>query len=66
MLSVIIVASIALAVFLGYKTGYNTGFFLYRLRLSDRLLRCRHEYQKPDCIMAYQHHVRNPFCFPVL
>ena len=27
MLSVIIVASIALAVFLGYKTGYNTGFF---------------------------------------
>ncbi len=27
MMSVLIIAAIALAVFLGYKTGYNTGFF---------------------------------------
>ena len=55
MLSAILVASIAVAVILGYKTKINTGFFCIAFAY---LIGCFG--------MAGQHHVRHPVSITVL
>ena len=59
MISVVLVASIALAVVLGYKTKINTGFFLHRIRIPHRMLCTGHEDEGADRLLAHQHHVRH-------
>ena len=62
MQSAVIIAAIALAVFLGYKTKINTGFFciVYRLFLAGS------QAESSDCILADEHDVRHHLRFVVL
>ena len=64
MMSAVIVASIAIAVILGYKTKINTGLFCFCI--YHRLLCARPEAEGTDCFLADQHDVRNSFRIAVL
>ena len=57
MLSILLVASIALAVVLGYKTQINTGFFCMAFAYLLGCFGLWDDYEGIDCMLAYQHHV---------
>ena len=65
MISVVLVASIALAVVLGYKTKINTGFFCIAFAY---LIGCFALGMKTKelSLLAHQHHVRHSVRIPVL
>lgn len=66
MQSAVIIAAIALAVFLGYKTKINTGFFCIVFAYFYRLFLAGSQAESSDCILADEHDVRHHLRFVVL
>ena len=66
MMSAVIVASIAIAVILGYKTKINTGLFCFAFAYIIGCFAARPEAEGTDCFLADQHDVRNSFRIAVL
>lgn len=66
MISVVLVASIALAVVLGYKTKINTGFFCIAFAYLIGCFALGMKTKELIACWAHQHHVRHPVRIPVL
>jgi len=66
MMSAIIVASIAIAVILGYKTKINTGLFCFAFAYIIGCFALGLKPKESDCFLADQHDVRNSFRIAVL
>ena len=67
MQSAVIIAAIALAVFLGYKTKRQQyGFLLHCICIFYRLFLAGSQAESSDCILADEHDVRHHLRFVVL
>ena len=66
MQSAVIIAAIALAVFLGYKTKINTGFFCIVFAYFIGWFLAGSQAESSDCILADEHDVRHHLRFVVL
>ena len=66
MLSIIIILSIALAIFLGYRTKINYRSFLYCICLHHRMFRYGIKAKADHWFLAYKYHVCYLICFIIL
>lgn len=66
MLSAIIIAAIAVAIFLGYKTKLNTGLFCIVLDIHHWMSDHGTQTKTSHFFLACEHNVCHPFRIPLL